>query len=113
VACNQSEHKSCQAFLAGQLLLASYQLGNFPTRAQASDIFVSVATFYLQLGGVNLKSYVEDSPSRQRHDRCNRGGKMLKELASVYADLPSVVLDSHCVHMKEQWKKGNPDPEFS
>jgi hypothetical protein len=111
--------KDCQTHLLGQLIYASLHLGNWPTRTTASNNFRSVSQVYDILRGIDLKSFVEKSngsnPSAvfQDHAECNPQKAMWKKIGEIYRAIPSAVLDSHRLHMQEQWKKGNPESNFA
>jgi hypothetical protein len=100
--------QECQAFVLGQLIRASAGLSKHP-QPSVSDFHCGVADVHAILMAINLKSYYE----KRSHKSCNVGKKMLKEIQRVYDDIPSPVLDSHRIHLQEQWKKGNPDLDFT
>lgn len=104
------EAKGCSTFLAGQLIKASNRLGCFPIRQTGSDRHDSIMHLYSELKGISFEPYVD---KKLNHVLCCCRIPMVFGIGSTLTDAPSAVLDSHRVHLKEQWKKGNPDPGFT
>lgn len=104
------EVESCSAFPAGQLIRASQKLGCFPSRQKGTDQHNSIIQLCGKLKGFSLKPYADKYPT---HHFCCRGMAMARGMSSILEAVPSAVLDSYRVHLKGQWKKGNPDPGFT
>lgn len=100
----------------GQLILGSMELSEWHVRPRASDLCSSASDIHDILEAIKLRTYEETHDfggSRRDHEKRNTGNKMLGKIDAIFDKIPSPVLESHRVHIKVQWNKGNPDPGFS
>lgn len=103
-----ADSEECQAFMLGQLMRASQSMGGWPASAISKLDSFNAASLSIKLKDIDLKTY-RSRKSSIDHEQCNIGHKMAKEIVELFHSDPLVVLESHRIHLRERWKKGNAD----
>lgn len=106
-----TDSEECQAFILGQLMRASRSMGGWPSPAMSKLDSFEAASLSSKLKRIGLKTY-RSRNSLLDHEQCNIGRKMTEDIKELLHSDPLVVLESHRIHLREQWKKGNADAAF-
>lgn len=101
----------CRALTLGLLISAFEPLGDCFPRLSASTVHHSVSKVYETLTSIKLHEWKEvprnSGYSTRSHKHCDFTYEMNRQLDEAYEAIESPVLDSHVLHMKKQWAKGN------
>jgi hypothetical protein len=119
----------CNALTLGLLTRGFLPLGKCSLEPMAEDIHCSVMYVYKVLTNIKLYnwtgsastktepttrassySYNSHNNDAQEHVACNLQPLLVKKVTDARQSIPSPVLESHRIHMRKQWNKGNPEP---
>jgi hypothetical protein len=106
---NEKNKECCHALTLGLLIRGFSPFGQCVLRPSASRIFQSLSEFHLALSAVKVFTWPDEKYGEGSHEGCNFGPQLVADLKAAYDSTKSLVLDSHRLHMKVQWMKGEPE----
>jgi hypothetical protein len=103
---SEKEGKRCCNAMALGLFIHSFQeLGQCCSYPTATNIYRSIDQVHKVLTEIKIYTFRRT----YSHNECNMGEDMNTKLTEAFSAISSPVLNSHRVHIHEQWSKGNPE----